>query len=268
MGVDAKLLIRNVKHDQVNDEWLKEKSFAICESIGAKNFWISDGLPHKEYDEKNKAWHNKFNSHDLYAKWSNCPDAANKNALHEQIFADIGPVEEERRLAIDTTKPYEEEFEEGAVYEQDGPDILAQPWECLLQVSLWTRYYGPGYERGDILTICAICDWLEINIPGCEVWYGGDSSGICAEPFPYTKRREYLGLLYSEKGREYFRGGNRFIEDEGYGVPPACGLCPSNTYQGSRFGYGKGYASYHCPGCGISMCTRDAGNTWQKEERD
>lgn len=46
----------------------------------------------------------------------------------------------------------------------------------VLEVMLITRYYGPGYERGDVAAICGTAEWLKHRFPGCVVYYGGDDS--------------------------------------------------------------------------------------------
>lgn len=177
------------------------------------------------------------------------------------------------RLAIMRTGDcYKEEGEApGSVYHQDGDSIKADGDECLLELSLCGRYYGIGYERGDILTYCAIAEWLEANIPGCEVWYGGDSSGVCAKPFGDKERRELREHLYSNMGRHYFGGFQRFDEERRGAAPrpPACAICPRGKYCGTRNGFGGGpgneYCAYHCPGCGKNAITRDGGKTWAEK---
>jgi len=152
-------------------------------------------------------------------------------------------------------------------YEQDGPTIEPEPGETFIRVHLRSRYYGPAYERGDILTICAVAEWLEQNIPSAEVWYGGDSSGVEAEPFNEAKRREYKSLLYTpDKGRAYY-------DYDGLAMPPLphenkldpptsdCALCIPD-HKPRRYGWGGGYGAYYCAGCGTHFTTRDNGETW------
>jgi hypothetical protein len=285
MGIDAEILVRRVPPGIVTDEWLKEISWKLCRAIGAKHFFTSDGLPPDEYAAANEAWQAAFKAHALHDQW----DAAYKKSsdwsghsedraaydalrreLHAKIFADIGEPPKERRMAIDRTLTrYREDNDPppGSEYREDSDrPIRAERNECLLELSLFGRYYGPGYERGDILTYCAIAEWLEVNIPGCEVWYGGDSSGVLAELFDDKKRAELRRHLYSEQGRDYYKSWGNRTE---YGTPPACSLCPGGEYRGERFGTGQGYASFHCAGCGKSMQTRDRGCTWTEEkERD
>ena len=63
-------------------------------------------------------------------------------------------------------------------------------------VTLQARVYRWGFdERGDILTYCAVAEWLETHIPDAEVWYGGDSSSVLAAPFGETERRAHAGEI-------------------------------------------------------------------------
>jgi hypothetical protein len=56
-------------------------------------------------------------------------------------------------------------------------------------VHLGGRYYGVGYEHGDIWGTIGIAEWLEFRIPGVEVWYGSDTHEFL-EPFPGGVREE------------------------------------------------------------------------------
>lgn len=161
--------------------------------------------------------------------------------------------------------------ETGTLYVQDGDDIAAEPGETLLQVHVWTRYYGVGYERGDLLTLCAIAEWCEVNIPNCAVWYGGDSSGVCAKPWPDEERRALRRHLYSPNGRDYFGAWNGLGDK---GAPPnprpkPCSLCiGAGSFNECGWG-GRGAAPWlkvHCEGCGESFETRDNGESWTKTE--
>lgn len=155
------------------------------------------------------------------------------------------------------------DWEPGTVYEQDGAPINASPGNCLLEVHLWSRYYAVGYERGNILIICAVAEWCEANIPGVEVWYGGDSSGCIAALFPAKAREALRHHLYSSKGREYFDSWNsaRF----GTEVPPKCGNCVSGRGP-ARYGTGAAYAAFACGGCGDHIISTDNGATWERSK--
>lgn len=181
------------------------------------------------------------------------------------------------RLAIERTNTRYREAGDpppGSQYQEDtsGGPIKAHPGECLLEVHLGGRYYSPSYERGDILTYCAIAEWLEANIQGCEVWYGGDSSGVLMELFDEAKRKAFKAHLYRPEGREYFNYDSPLMGNDGVQAPKPCALCPGGKYRGSRCGWGgsgaTAFASYHCRGCGYSEETRDAGQTYTEKKRD
>lgn len=90
---------------------------------------------------------------------------------------------EKGRAALSLTRRYTDDgvVDDGKTYTQNGPDIVAEPGEWLVEVSLWTRYYGVGYERGNWQVIVHTAEWLERFIG--PVWYGGDSSGVEATLF-------------------------------------------------------------------------------------
>lgn len=286
MGIDAEILIRRVPRKIVTDDWLAEKSWRLCASIGHEHFFITDGLPPAEFEVKSKAWHAAFEAHPLYpemdkARRVNFNDpgyvAASEKwrAIGAQIRATIGPAPEVRRLAIERTLTRYREDDDpppGSEYREDSDKpIKAQGDECLLELSLWGRYYGEGYERGNILIYCAIAEWLEQNIRGCEVWYGGDSSGVCAKPFTDAMRRKLRRHLYSQHGRDYF---NHEGMSGGFpALPPACSMCPGGIYRGSQCMWGGGLnnvttAGFYCRGCGKGKETHDGGQTWVARKED
>lgn len=157
------------------------------------------------------------------------------------------------------------------VWEQDGPDIKPDPGETFLRVSLWTRYYGPGYERGDLPLIVAVAAWLELRVPGGRVWYGGDSSGVCAEPFGPVERTKMFAH-FAKVGHRPYAGDALTGENQwsflGGGVPaPKCEFCEVPMICNGGGG-GGAVAFYHCPGCGKRIETRDAGVTWQEREKE
>lgn len=147
--------------------------------------------------------------------------------------------------------------------EQDGPDWIPPPGTTLLEVHVWTRYYGPGYERGDLPFLVMLAEWLDRKIPGCTVLYGGDSSGVCAEPFGPEQRAAMLDHFASDKGRAYFTHANPFISD----LPPlpTCDLCAVPMPQ---FGYGPGKlcGTFYCGGCGLRKRTSDGSKTFEVYE--
>lgn len=151
------------------------------------------------------------------------------------------------------------------VYEQDGPKIVPETGETFIELHLWDRWYGKDYERGDLLTLCAIAEWCEQNVPDCQVWYGGDSSGVEAVPFPEEARRDLRQHLYSQDGRAYY--ASDFIPSQD-GITPDtsnCALCITGK-KPIRHGWGKDYAKFSCHGCGQKFVTRDGGKTWSDKD--
>lgn len=148
-------------------------------------------------------------------------------------------------------------------WEQDGPDIEPQPNEVFVRVMLGTRYYGKGYERGDLPLIVSVAEWLEQRFPGCEVWYGGDSSGVCAERFNTAARDEMKRHYYAHGHAPYVGGFGRGIGGERPSNRPSpCARCVPGRDK-HETGWGPtGSLLLHCAGCGKYFGTRDGGETW------
>lgn len=90
-----------------------------------------------------------------------------------------------------------------------------------LEVDLGTsRYYSPGYERGDIVTLCGIAEWIEFNIPGAVVYYFGDHVECPEVPWGKAERAEVLAHFYRH-GVAYYDDHHR-EQREG---APTCSLC-------------------------------------------
>jgi len=172
---------------------------------------------------------------------------------------------EKGRAAVALSRVYEDNGEhgprDGTEWHQDGDPIIAEPGEWFVEVSLFTRYYGKGYERGNWQVIVHVAEWLEINVG--PVWYGGDSSGICAAPFGAAERAELVRHALSKNGRDYFAG----FERNAFKTPPPCSLCVKDRGH-TRHGFGQGYIATHCAGCGRSFASNDGGETWEVEKSE
>lgn len=107
-------------------------------------------------------------------------------------------------------------------YWQDGPSLHPPEDETWINVSLLTRFYGPNYERGNIITICAVAEWAEVNIPNVTVLYGGDSSGMCVEPFNQVDRAQMLMHFYKNGHLPYLGIDKKNLCVE-CGAPTRCG---------------------------------------------
>ena len=140
--------------------------------------------------------------------------------------------------------------------EEDSNEIPTRKWKDrqILEVHLWTRYYGIGYERGDLLTILGVAAWLEARIPGCEVRYGGDSSGVVSEPFPQAERDKLLKHFVGSKGRAYFNYDSPFMKKQGV---PTCDFCKVPMTQYGWKGGQQAGGKYVCHGCGKKMTSED-----------
>ncbi|HEU5026635.1 MAG TPA: hypothetical protein VFV01_17090 [Spirillospora sp.] len=63
-------------------------------------------------------------------------------------------------------------------------------------LSTMSRYYGPGYERGDWPSIYGAIRLLRAALPECRVFYGGDSSEDgqeCTDEFLSEMWDHFLG---------------------------------------------------------------------------
>ncbi|HJX82306.1 MAG TPA: hypothetical protein VJ248_09760 [Candidatus Udaeobacter sp.] len=133
-------------------------------------------------------------------------------------------------------------------YEQDGDDIEPENGETFLEVHLSGRYYGIDYESGRLPVYLSLAEYFEKVVPGVEVWYGGDSSGICAEKFD-KKCRDNLFGHFCKHGHTPYQ--SHFDEEKS---GPECNLCKVKTI---RNGWGAKYASFFCPGCSVTAVERD-----------
>lgn len=149
---------------------------------------------------------------------------------------------------------------------QDGPTVTPRKGEAFINVNLWTRYYGPGYERGNIRLIIDVAEVLETIFVGGEVWYGGDSSGVCAVRFNAAARAELRDHWLKVGHEPYRRGKNQFMPEPDTDDGPDCRRCKVPTH---RYGWGGNYAAYFCE-CGERIEIRNGitKTTSQKERED
>lgn len=153
------------------------------------------------------------------------------------------------------------------VWTQDGPPIFSEPGETFIEAHLWTRYYGPGYERGNWPIIKLTAEWLETRFPGGEVWYGGDSSGICAEKFDAAAREEIHKLYLTDGHKPYTGFFGTFSGRQK--AKQTCDFCGGAAMINS--GGGGGTEFWHCAGCGLHRVVDEKGvahNLSRKRTRD
>ncbi len=133
-------------------------------------------------------------------------------------------------------------------YEQDGPTITPEKGETFVQVHLQTRYYGPGYERGNLPLILNVARFLRVTFAPCEVWYGGDSSGVIAEHLDDALEAQLFAHFAGERGRAYFANSGSRRER------PRCDFCDVDLA-----GYGGGSDGgelFYCNGCGQHLSVK------------
>lgn len=139
--------------------------------------------------------------------------------------------------------------------ERAGADVSGQ-W---LEVHLWGRYYGEGYERGPWPTYDGICEWLTRRLPTCQVWYAGDSGGAEMPEQMTREMRDRVWAHYAVNGHKPYAGAfNR-------GGKRHCDFCDMDM---DHYGTGPNWAAHRCAGCGLNEESRDGGETWtpRKEE--
>lgn len=113
----------------------------------------------------------------------------------------------------------------------------ADEWEPVrergYEVRIATRYYGEGYERGDLPFVLAVARWMRDRLPGCVVWYGGDD-----QVYPLDAEREQA--LWNHF---VVVGGKPYRSSWGEGS-----LCCGRPMR--QYGFG-GSEKFVCPGCGM-----------------
>jgi hypothetical protein len=157
-------------------------------------------------------------------------------------------------FTIDDNARYPDEYEEiygrpfdpngPAVFSQDGDEIVAKPNEQFIEVHVWSRYYGEDYARGDWKTLSWVMLWCVYNIPNCEVWYGGDSSGICAEQMTPGRMQEMTKYFLTSGNDEYWMNAKHADFKCEF-----CGCGVVNSGGGQTCGF------YHCDSCGSQWVT-------------
>lgn len=135
-------------------------------------------------------------------------------------------------------------------YQQDGDTITPADGEQLIEAHLSGRYYGVGYERGNLPQTLAIASWLKVRMPECEVWYGGDSSGFCAEPLTDARISALWAHFVSHGHRPYFGHRNQFMTDTPKHAP-RCSFC-AELEMDERM-YAQGRTGFECAACGARV---------------
>lgn len=138
-------------------------------------------------------------------------------------------------------------------YVQDGPTLRPANGEQFIIVNVSSRWYGKGYERGDLPVLISIAEWLELRIQGSQIWYGGDSSGVLAKSFDACGRRE-LFQHFVKVGHDPYSSFFGKVGSE------TCAFCADAPMHGCRGG--PGGVGYVCDGCGLHrLVTHDGTKT-------
>lgn len=139
---------------------------------------------------------------------------------------------------------------------QDGVDIHPDSGETFLRVYPASRYYGIGYERGDLPLLLSIARFLRDKTGGA-VWYGGDSSGICADELtPAYEAQLWTHFLAHQHAPYLTPWGGEGI------TPPVCEFCGGLPMRPYGSGQNGQWAPFICRGCGWDIETSDGGATW------
>jgi len=122
-------------------------------------------------------------------------------------------------------------------------EIVADRPKLVIDVNLSCRYYGEGYERGPLVKLLGIASWLERNIRGASIFYGGDCD-LDLQPFG-SDVRDDLWEYYCSRGHEDYRGYSLSKRTE-----PNCDFC---SVQLRDCGGGGGKTFLYCGGCGLKI---------------
>lgn len=116
--------------------------------------------------------------------------------------------------------------------------------ETLIECNLSGRYYGPDYERGDLVSIAAVARYLQHIYPDGVVLYGGDSSEEKDEWTPEFEASLW-DHLHSEAGRDYFQSWNSTFASSG-APAVSCSFCGIDAICN---GGGPDKTIHYCPSC-------------------
>ena len=144
-------------------------------------------------------------------------------------------------------------------YEQDGPDIEREEGDQFIRVNLFGRFYGKGYERGNWPQLYAIARWLKTRIAGCSVWYGGDSSGCCAEEMTDAFCDDMWAHFIAEGHAPY---AERKRSMPGDPPQPFCSFCKRAMSAYSWGPYKR--VGFACASCEYKCETVDGGVTFKE----
>lgn len=231
MGIDARMFVR-VRGASPSEQELRQIAARMCSRLGVERFLIMRG---------DETWHDGRQRHALSIVTETAGEARKDYAPDGEYEGYLAGLK-----ALDGVP------DDRPVIMQDGPPLVAVEGEFIVQAHMWTRYYGKGYERGDWPTIRATAEYLEAAFPQGEVWYGGDSSGVCAELFD-SRARDALNRHFLMHGHEPYRSY--------FGSQPkaeSCDFCGGRHM--NECGGGQGRTFWQCDGCGLERITGPDGS--------
>lgn len=146
----------------------------------------------------------------------------------------------------------------------ETPYIKPKKGRQFVKVSLGGRYYGKGYERGDIGTPILIARFLKHHWPDAKCFYGGDSSGVLYDEMTEDWETEILTHLFTV-GHEPYRGVMSFTEVGE--KTPTCPRCLTNLIRNGT-GQGGQWGVFYCNSCDLQLETNDNGKTYTNRKED
>lgn len=207
MGVDATMAVRMNKGMELTESAVRYLSARLTDAFMFDTFWL---VKPKE----------------LCAEGDCCSVSADYPARHALSILSQEKLEEARR------EGWADQF----------PDSGATDAQ-IIRVHLSGRYYGPDYERGDLVSILAVVEWLQYNITDGDVWYGGDSGG--KQTLMTEKAKQELWRHFCKVGhRPYYH--KKHHEQDGM----MCSFC---NVQLSHYGVGGARGFYCCGSCGTNF---------------
>ena len=148
--------------------------------------------------------------------------------------------------------------------DEDEARVQPQPGHTFVKVSLGSRYYGKGYERGPFADHIAVRNFLKHHYPDGKVFYGGDSSGVLFEEMTDAWVKKELAHFHTV-GHAPYRGGFDSGTMDRYdkvpvGRPKPCPRCLTPLIKN---GWGADFGAFFCNSCDLQLETRDGGKTFQ-----
>jgi hypothetical protein len=141
-----------------------------------------------------------------------------------------------------------------------GAKLNTKKGSTLLRFNLWSRYYGPGYERGDWAQLSSIILFTQMYFgKAVKLFYGGDSGEGMDEVTDDFMRD--MWAHFTKHAHFPYQQSGWFSRPEEEKEVPYCDLCNlSYTQNGS----GATYIGTFCAGCGHKLNSTDNGKTWHE----